>query len=196
MADGVSITLDPSQVESFRARLAEIGSNNSGFKIAAIRAVKRTQTGAKTLIAKEIGKKATLKAKFIKSRIKSLRPNISSDRVESQIRISAEKIFSIRYKHGRQTRRGVSIKIFKDSPAIKNPHAFLATTPNGHEGIFRRNINASNYDGRLPLFEYRGPSIATLFEITQGLRQRVLTQTAARLLTEMERQTAYILSQQ
>lgn len=54
------------------------------------------------------------------------------------------------------------------------PHAFLATMPSGHRGIYVRKPGA----GRLPIHELQGPSIAYVFQqlkVLESMHQTVLT---------------------
>lgn len=53
------------------------------------------------------------------------------------------------------------------------PHAFLATMPTGHRGIYARKSGA----GRLPIHELQGPSVAYVFQ--QSRVQETIHQTVA-----------------
>ena len=95
----------------------------------------------------------------------------------------------------RKLAKGVSVKIWKAKPPLKFSHAFYATMPSGHSGIYtRKELSAGVFAGRLPIREMRGPSVTTVYEKTPGLSDKIEEDSAERLLNEMENQVNFILS--
>lgn len=189
---GVNITLNQQQIEEFRRQLESI---NKGFEKAANRSLNRTLTGSKALISKGIREKATLKAAFIKSTLRTQKS--TQNLIGAKITIAYKKTPSVNYQHTVSKRKGVKLKIFKNAAPIALKHDFKRTMSSGHEGIFRRKFDPvrGRLVKRLPIQEEFSPAVTTLFENTPNLSQTVLESSAERLLDEMERQTAYILSQ-
>jgi len=99
------------------------------------------------------------------------------------------------YFQARQTRRGVTFKIWRDGARERYDHHFMARGREGDEGrmssklfVFERNIFHRDYDGRLPLSRRFGPSIPTLFTNSPGVQDGTETIAAESMQTELVRQ--------
>jgi hypothetical protein len=195
-----TVTINANQVASLQALLSDLTNEN---KLVIRRAIQRTVASTKTDIAKEIGGTVTLKAKYIKEGIKS------------SLEVSTGKGFTGRVTVGnglwtpminfytnpaapQRTKKGVSVKIYKDKSPRRLNRAFVARMPSsGHIGVFDRD---EREDGtlvaRLKINEFVGPSLSTLYSKTPGLSGRVETNSVNKLSIELQRQLDYILSQQ
>lgn len=192
MSIRATVEVNPQQLAELNAMLADI---SGGTNLAIKRAVKRTMTGVKTLVAQEIGKKTTLKSATIKDAIATQVIDTSG-----KLTISGRKIplslFSCNPTIAlsqRASGAGVSVKIYKDRAAVRYRHAFWAVMPNGHTGLFERKITGGRVVGRLGIDELIGPSVPTFYEMTPELSNRVETTAAERLQRELDAQMNYIL---
>jgi len=183
------IEVNQSQVNDVMAMLNGVEKDAS---IALSRSLNKTATGAKTLSAKGVGSTVTLKAKKIKEYITVRKAN--TKKLSAVVRLKGALMPSINFTN-RKLAKGVSLKIWKSKRAIKLRHHFYATMPSGHAGIFsRKEIAPGIYSPRLPIEESFGPSVPVVYEKTPGLAKQVETESADRLLREMDAQVNFILS--
>jgi acetylglutamate kinase len=98
---------------------------------------------------KFIQSKKRLKESFLRSQIKLFRPGKSAklDDLVWSIRVSGKAVPLAMYPAVRTTRTGVTVRV-NVGKAQKVAHAFLATMPSGHEGIYLRKTKH-----RLPIKE-------------------------------------------
>lgn len=82
-----------------------------------------------------------------------------------------------------QTKKGVNVRVKNGSDTFR--HAFIATMPNGHKGVFERKgtehkrvtKGGRSYESGLPIRELYGPSIPDA--LTNDAVQKALAQTIA-----------------
>jgi len=88
-----------------------------------------------------------------------------------------------------QSKPGVYFKIWRDEAQENYRHAFgLAANPQDiTRGVWEREINALDYDGRYPLRRKFGPSVATVFEKTPRLSDHVLKTATDTMVAELNR---------
>lgn len=85
---------------------------------------------------------------------------------------------------------GVSYKILKTGPRKRVPDGFIRTMRSGHEGAFKRKMNA-----RLPIMELRGPSIPEIIDnLPQFKPQAQSTRLADNLAKEVKTQADLVIS--
>jgi hypothetical protein len=196
-----TIQINQAQLESVRRLLADI---SNGEKLAIRRAVQRTSDAAKTQIARDIGKKVTLKSVFIKKKIKSKVINVTGTITidGSFIPLAAFKASPSIAMSQQDNPNGVSVKVYKDKGAIRLKHAFWAEMRNIkkdtgeeiiHSGLFLRRIVNGKAVARLKINELLGPSMTSVYENTSGLSDLVETTAAERLQRELDHQVQYIL---
>lgn len=91
----------------------------------------------------------------------------------------------------RQTKKGVTFRIWKDGKREKYRHAFLAQFGT-YKGVYERNIGAANYDGRSPLRQKRGPAVPNIYDVTPGLAAKAEEKASEEMLKELDRQVKLI----
>jgi len=183
------VEVNQAQIESVRSLLNGIEKD---AVLALRRSLNKTATAAKTLSAKEIGGTITLKSAKIKEYITIKKA--AGNELTAVLSLKTALMPAILFTN-RKLAKGVSLKLWKAEPTVKLRHYFYATMNSGHIGIFsREEIAPGVYAGRLPVGELLGPSITTVYEKTPGLAVRVETESAERLLREMDSQVNFILS--
>ena len=154
MAEALTVKLDTREVERSLSRFARATPRMGAA------ALNRTAKGAATVwkkaVAEDIGGvKQSAIAKQITRRKATSRKLQASLVVRNQaiplIHFSARGPYPSRGKG-----RGVSYKIFKKRRHRR--HAFIATMPSGHRGVYERTSKK-----RLPIKERYGPSVHRLF---------------------------------
>ncbi|MDD2885276.1 MAG: hypothetical protein PHT48_09560 [Dechloromonas sp.] len=201
MTPTFEIKVDQAKVDRVHFLLSDV---KNGAQLALMRSINNTLIGARTLTAKMIGQKATLKSADIKARIFMLKARMNW--LNGRLSINGAPVFATEYKHTIKKRGGISVKYYKDEKALQLRHGFPAEMNSGYEGIFLRDreksstwpIGKTSKTGsrmrwRLPINEIMGPSVMTLYENTPGISEAVETEASARLLREMESQVNYIL---
>jgi len=184
----VTIEVNQAQVDSVKALLNGIERD----AVAALRrSINRTAIGAKTLTAKELGKTMTLKSSRIKKNI-TINKAVGK-KLYAVVTLKGTSIRAIDFTN-RALKSGISIKKWKSRKPQKFKHAFYANIGNRY-GIFTRaEISQNMFAGRIPTVELLGPPITLAYEKTPGLSKQVETDSADRLLREMDAQVNFILS--
>ena len=100
------------------------------------RSINRTTTHTKSQVSIKAREKTTVKAKYAKRGI-AVPYRATPNQLASKVVISGKRIPLIGYQ-ARQTKKGVTGRIFKAEPLILRPRAFIATMPSGHKGVFWR----------------------------------------------------------
>lgn len=156
----IDIKVDSRRVEKSLQQLSDDLQNK-----AIMRAVNKAAATAKTAASREIRAQGyNIKASAI-SKSMHIRRATRHD-LEAVIEVTGKPIPLINYG-ARQVGRGVSVQVKNGRKII--PHAFIATTPNGHRGVFIRvgkGHKKVTKDGRiiwsgLPIKQLWGPSIPT-----------------------------------
>lgn len=145
--DGVSkVTVD---FQTLRAGLNRI----------AMRAINRTVGSVRTVMVREMARDMGVKQKDIRE---SLSMRLATlQRLEAVLGAGLKRIPLIDFKSAgpepsRGKGRGVTYKL--QGGKSRNEHAFIATMPSGHRGVFMRKAKA-----RLGIYELKGPSLAHVF---------------------------------
>ena len=147
------------------------------------RALNRTALSARTEVSRSLAGRIGLRIKDVRQRVVMQKASYSNWR--SAIRISSRRLPIIRFG-ARQTAKGVTYKQGRQRVLIR--HAFIATMPSGHRGIFKRKGGA-----RLPIAELRGPSLAQVFTGAQDEANRIYQASLARLEKNVNDQVNLIL---
>jgi hypothetical protein len=137
----ISVNINTFEIASLQARLATFGSNvrarAMGRGLAKV--AKQGATVAKTNIAKEYNVKAAAVADrlSVKSSSNGLTATISAKakRVGSS---GKSRIPLIDFGATGGKRNGVKFKILRGGSATRMRHAFIATMPSGHRGVYQR----------------------------------------------------------
>lgn len=93
----------------------------------------------------------------------------------------------------RQTKKGVTFKLWKDEGRERYRHSFITKlSPGGEKGVYERDIGSAQYDGRLPLKTKSGPAVPVVYQKTPGLSQKAEEAAAQAMLKELARQVGLI----
>ena len=109
-------------------------------------------------MVKGIGRDTGLPAKRIKSEIRM--NEVGSTGIQIEIRGRRLPLIDFKAKGPEPSRgrgRGVSYRL--PGGRKRAPHAFIATMPSGHRGVFQRRGSA-----RSPVYQLHGPSLVRVFE--------------------------------
>ncbi|KKM71004.1 hypothetical protein LCGC14_1434970 [marine sediment metagenome] len=135
-----------------------IASLRRKFPRAIKRAVKRAGTAGRAVMTKEIAADTGLPSKRIKQEIRI--NQLGDTGVQLEVRGRRIPLIDFKAKGPEPSRgrgRGVSYRL--PGGRGRAPHAFIATMPSGHRGVFRRRGSA-----RSPIIQLHGPSLVRVFE--------------------------------
>jgi len=182
MFSGLEITVNQRQLRWVRRMLAAV-PNGMGRVMS--RSINRTAVGARSQAVKAIAAESGLQQKIIRQRVSIQRASVR--RWAATIRIRDRRV-PVMTLGAKQTKTGVTVRGKAGGGRRLIPHAFIATMPSGHTGVFqRRGLE------RLPIRELLTDSLAKIFEETAGLAGRILAASRERLSREIHSQTALIL---
>lgn len=120
---------------------------------AIVRALNRALTSGQTAMVKAMAADTGLKSGDIKKALRQRKA--TADQPTAVLGASTKRLPLYAFK-ARQTKTGVSYRL--SSGRGQAPHAFIATMPTGHVGVFARRLKA-----RLPIKELLGPSLGHVF---------------------------------
>lgn len=147
------------------------------------RGLNRTAQSARTQISRSLAQRIGLKIKDVRARLTLSKASYSNWR--SAVGISGKRFGLIKFA-ARQTKKGVTYRKGRNRILIR--HAFIATMPSGHRGVFMRKAGP-----RLPIAEMRGPSLAQVFTGAQDEANRIYRESLARLEKNIHDQVNLIL---
>ena len=196
---GFTVSLNQSQVDEVKLLLANV---KNGAEQSMRIALNLGLDTAVSLSAKGINEKTTLTQSKAKEFFDTTRATNAS--LSAVLRIRGErKIPLIDFTNSALGTGGVSVKVWRDESPVKYRHAFYATMKSGHRGIFQRDIKSPQYGPRaannrwgltwLPIDELVGPDVATVYEKTPGLAERVEEESSRRAIEELDRQVDRLL---
>lgn len=141
--------------------------NKRRFPKAVRRALNRAATSARLFAVSNIAKKYRLKSGVVRSRLKI--QQATETRMTSTVYAAGRPLRLIHFPHrGPRPSRGRGRGVVAMNGTVQYPHAFIATMPNGKEGIFLRTGR-----NRLPIEQLYGPSYPELFaEFMDGAKAR------------------------
>ena len=150
---GISIRIDTVRVSDY----LEFFPKKTG--IALLRATTRGTRAANTLAARLVSKDMGLKVGVVKSRIRLKLPTART--MAGELRASLKRIPLIQFgargpEPSRGRGRGVTAR--SRGGRTRLPHAFIATMPSGHRGVFARDTVK-----RGPITQRYGPSVGHVF---------------------------------
>ncbi|WP_277187662.1 phage tail protein [Caballeronia sp. BR00000012568055] len=157
------------------------GANPKDEIRAIVRALNKTAAQARTGASKAVRASGyNIKASAIKKSFSIERA--TPGRLSVTLRATGAPVTLINYG-ATQTKRGVSVRVKNGRKLLR--HAFIATMPNGHKGVFEREgtghklitKNGRSYMSGLPIRELYGPSIPDA--LSNDAVQKALAQTIA-----------------
>ncbi len=153
-----SVTIDKAKMARIQRATAEIPK---ALPRIMVRSLKRTATGGRTQLDRELRKRLTVKQKAVKKRIIDEQKATSTNWVW-RLGISGERISLGSFRHRASKRRGVTYSITKGQRK-RIPSAFERDNPHAGDdtpkAIFRRAERGGRQVGRYPLRFLKGPSI-------------------------------------
>lgn len=149
----LSLTLDTRQTTAAFRRLRE------KTPIAIARALNRSADSGKTVMVRAMSQDLGIKVSDVRDTVGVSRAR--PDRHEAQLIATGARIPLIKlHARGPEPSRGKGRGVRWRLPGSRghDPHAFIATMPSGHRGVFKRKARA-----RLGIYELHGPSIPQVF---------------------------------
>jgi hypothetical protein len=149
----VNVTVIQSSVDSLKAAIKD-----TSFKLRKELAIAVNKTAAKTksTIAKQVGKEITLPQKHIKKLI-SVTKKASGETIEATVSLKKTKQINLVFFKARQTKKGVTTKIYKGAAPQVDLGAFKVRRWKGR--VMKRTGTK-----RSPLTILKGPSAAEVFK--------------------------------
>lgn len=179
----LEICYDDKKLKNLQRALAEVPR---ALPKVMSRGLNRTASSARTQVGRSLSKRVGLRVKDVRQRV--ILKKASYNKWRSAISISDKKIPLMSLK-ARQTRRGVTYRDIATRKRVLVRHAFIATMPSGHTGVFRRETSQ-----RLPIKELMGPSLFNVFVNAQEEAQRIYNESMQRLEKNIDDQVKLILS--
>lgn len=146
--------------------------------IALLRALKRGTKSAKTAGKRLVAKDTGLRAADVAARIRITEPTART--LTGKLHADLKRIPLIKFgaKGSEPSRgRGRGVRTKKGTPL---PHAFIATMPSGHRGVFSRAGKS-----RLPIRQHFGPSVGRVFD---NHREEIMARGEEVVIAELDRQ--------
>lgn len=161
-----------------------------GGKKALQRSVNHGARRGRKISVDEMARKVALKKKVIRAHTSMYFASLSN--LTAKLVIQGKPVPLIEYG-ARQTKKGVTFRIWKDGKRERYRHAFIAQiTGSQAKGVYERDIGASTYNGRTPLRAKRGPAIPNVYDQTPGLAKKAEEFAANEMLKELDRQIGLI----
>lgn len=135
---------------------------------ATVRALNRTATTVRAEAARLIREEYNLKVGTIKDQIRIERA--TRQRLAAKVIASGRPIPLIEFSPN-QTRDGVTVKVKQSRKLIR--HAFIATMPSGHQGVYIRRGFGNDRAPRLPIDQLFSISLPVAFTRKQILKALV-----------------------
>jgi len=205
MTEAVQIKIEDQELKEFECRL---GATANALPKVVSRGINRTADQGRTLISRRLREQMKLRDRDIKARL-TIAPRATYGRWLSRINIGTGGIPVLGFG-ARQTAAGV---IWAPPLAMGLraliPHAFKATMPTGHMGIFIRAPVGGGFKGRirageisegvklvprLPILAVVGPSLAEAYFNVGGLAASCEKEVAGKLIPNINDQIYLILA--
>jgi len=205
MTEAVQIKIEDQELKEFECRL---GATANALPKVVSRGINRTADQGRTLISRRLREQMKLRDRDIKARL-TIAPRATYARWFSRINIGTGGIPVLGFG-ARQTAAGVTW-----APPLAMglraliPHAFKATMPTGHMGIFIRAPVGGGFKGRmrageisegvklvprLPILAVVGPSLAEAYFNVGGLAASCEKEVAGKLIPNINDQIYLILA--
>nr|WP_294565005.1 phage tail protein [uncultured Rhodopila sp.] len=187
------LSIDGAVLASVTDQLAQIPG---GFQRAAARSVNLVTRKVNTRVLRSVSGEINVSQAELRRRNVSVR-QADLQTLQGAVNITGRRIPLYRFG-ARQTRLGVTYGIRRGGSRTTMLHAFIATMPSGHIGVFFRKKGAKTREigqrsTALPIQEPFGPSVPVVVENAEDLTQEALDQTAgAELEAELLRQADLI----
>lgn len=194
------VTIDPGDLRKAKALLSGI---KGGVPRVIARALNKTLTGVRKDAVKEIQKTITPKAKVIRKTFKISKATVFRP---TGVILSTGKPLGLIHFKARQTKKGVTLQIKKKEPRKFLKHAFIATMPSGHKGVFWREYKGTRgatrkgmaYAAiprkyRLPIKELYGPRVPDILS-NEPVMKPILDKAKRRLRKNFSHELNFLFS--
>lgn len=180
------------QLKGADEALKKLATIPNGIEKAANRAINRTATSARAIVAREISKQYYVKITDIKKTIQLRRSNRKSLSAElisrgGVIALSKYKVSPRGVQHRGSKNRPLRVAVKKGAGKKTIGSAFIAQFKSGHVGVVHRKGKR-----RFPLQELYGPSIPQMLK-NENVIGPVKEQTATRLQKEFEHEAGRVI---
>jgi len=180
----LQVQIDKRQMAAAQGMLRAVPK---GWPRVASRALNKVATWARSRVVKGLAAELGLRQSYIRKKHTRLR-RATWRHLGAAVRVEGRKRIRLIEFHARQTARGVSYRIGKGGGRKRIAHAFIATMPGGHTGVYVR-TGAK----RLPIAERFGPSVMQVFEKGMDAGREIVAQSHTRLGMEIDRQVGVLL---
>ncbi|MFP4146586.1 MAG: phage tail protein [Halorhodospira sp.] len=150
-------------------------------------ATNRTLTRLRTEANREVRKVYTAKSRDVR---KALRISRASRGRAAGYLIAEGPRIPLHSFQPRQTRKGVTVRVRRDSGRSLIRGAFKARMPSGHEGVYVRRRQGGQRAGRLPIDELYSMSVAQMLR-TEGVLETVLERADTEYRRQLSDQLRY-----
>ena len=191
----VVLKIDAAQLEDIEQTLAGVAG---GLPKAQSAAINRTLTHVRAVAARQIKKHINLPIARIKEAI--TRKKATPGHPVGIVRFSRKPVPLIDYGATDNRPNGVSVTARRDQGRQQFKHAFIATMPTGHTGVFERIPGTKQKRGWFrkgrktdKIKQLFGPSVEGTFEKAPGVLQAVLADSGQFLAKQMASQADRLL---
>lgn len=152
------------ELQGDQAIMADFAGADLKVQRASVRAMNRAMASARTVMVRAIARDVGLKASVVRDALPLREATWSHP--EARLSASLKRIPLIDF-HARGTKRGgVTYRLGRGTSRL--PHAFIATMPTGHVGVFERVAGAARRGpapnrSQLPIKQKFGPSLGHVF---------------------------------
>lgn len=158
----------------------------TGGKKALQRSVNHGAKQGRKISVDAMSKKAALKKKTIRAATTMYFASLRT--LSAKLVIKGGSVSLMEYG-ARQTKKGVTFRLWKDGKRERYRHAFITKLPGSPDkGVYERNIDSPSYDGRSPLRTKSGPAIPNVYDKTPGLAKKAEELAGNEMLKELDRQ--------
>lgn len=133
-----------------------------------------------------MAKKANLKKSTIRSYTNIVFASLSN--LQAKVVLESETLPLTEFG-ARQTKNGVTFRLWKDKPRERYKHAFFwSLVKDRYSGVFEPNVDSPRFDGYGPYRRKTGPAVPTIYNQTPGLAGKAEELAGTKMLDELSRQ--------
>ncbi|WP_339799662.1 hypothetical protein [uncultured Marinobacter sp.] len=182
-----SIRIEPN---SLNDTLNLLAAYRQGSKRALYRSINLGAKQGRKAAVDGMAAKANLKKTTIRDKTKVYFASLS--KMQAKV-VLQSKVLPLTDFGARQTKTGVTFRIWKDKPRQKYKHAFFWTlVKERYTGVFEPNVDSPSFNGFGPYRRKSGPAVPTIYEQTPGLAGKAEETAAQAMLKELDRQVGLI----
>lgn len=165
MPVGVTLEFDKQQLAGITRDLAAI---KNGASKAQATALNKSVVQGRRIVVDGLAATVTVSKTNIRKRTSIRRATIS--RLTAVIKILGRKIGLVNYKHRATKRSGATVQVYKAGGAVRLPHVFKASSPQGSKHLWERRRQGGGRVPRLPIDRLQGPSLMDVYQKKPSIR--------------------------